>query len=465
MITATYADDLARVRLALTGAPADADYATVERSTDGINWATVRGGATVPLSAGNGNLDDYEFAAGVPNQYRVSYVDTALPSFVGNGTPSTADNAPVSPALPASTLLDGDLLLLLATIRNPAAGTAVAPTGWTTVTTYGNLFVFACRYTPGLTAPTVTFTGGSAGDITTGQIAAFRNTGSVLSGVGQASGAGAGIGYPPFYCGPDARLAVILAWKQATVTGDTPPIVTGRVLAVSSALGGGASAFGYTQNVAGNTSYNTGTIALSSDATAISRSLVLTYGQLPYLTRESTSITPAPSTVWLKNPSRPAVNTPVTVTDWSDITRPARTAVHEVVGRTMPVAVTDVQGSRRFTLTITTGDLAAAGDMDSRLATGDVLFLQPPGPDCPVPGPLYAVVGDISMSRHSKRARRRFFDLPLTEVAAPGPTVLGDTLLWADVPKNYATWADVQAAVSTWANLQQKLVPGEVIVP
>lgn len=67
MITATYLDDLSRVRISGTAT------GTLERSTDGRRWTVVRGGSFV---AGDFFVDDYEFPAGVEVTYRVGS-DTA----------------------------------------------------------------------------------------------------------------------------------------------------------------------------------------------------------------------------------------------------------------------------------------------------------------------------------------------------------------------------------------------------
>lgn len=73
-ITATYLQDLSRVRLEGTGIVGAT--ATVEKSTDGITWATVRGGSSVNVLASEFMLDDYEFPAGQEVTYRVG-ADTA----------------------------------------------------------------------------------------------------------------------------------------------------------------------------------------------------------------------------------------------------------------------------------------------------------------------------------------------------------------------------------------------------
>jgi hypothetical protein len=140
--------------------------------------------------------------------------------------------------------------------------------------------------------------------------------------------------------------------------------------------------------------------------------------------------------------------------------------VFDVISRTMPIAVTDLRGSRRLSLTVTTVDLGAAEDLDARLAQGDpVLIHAPGGVDCPIPS-MYAVVGDVAIDRHSKRTKRRFFDLPLTEVAAPASTIYSTTVVWADIVAAYATWADLLAAEPTWSDVLDYVAPvGEVITP
>jgi len=69
-LTAVYNNDLSRVQLAGAGLE-PFTRATIQRSTDGIIWTTVRGGVSLTVNAGTVTLDDYEFAAGVVNYYRL----------------------------------------------------------------------------------------------------------------------------------------------------------------------------------------------------------------------------------------------------------------------------------------------------------------------------------------------------------------------------------------------------------
>lgn len=68
-LTLTYLDDLARVRINVTGLTAD--RVRVQRSSDGGPWEPVRGGVSAAPSAGDLQLDDYEWPDGVQSTYRV----------------------------------------------------------------------------------------------------------------------------------------------------------------------------------------------------------------------------------------------------------------------------------------------------------------------------------------------------------------------------------------------------------
>lgn len=161
--------------------------------------------------------------------------------------------------------------------------------------------------------------------------------------------------------------------------------------------------------------------------------------------------------VWLKSIARPFLNRIVTVHDYSDVARPARGGVFEVIGRRDRVAVTEVRGSREFELTLKAATLAEVDEIETFLSFGDVVLLQPPA-GSPVPGPMYAWVGDLTRSKGGRHTTElRFLTLPLTEVAAPDPAVVGYTVTWAGVVAAWASWDDVldDPDVPTWADLSQ----------
>jgi hypothetical protein len=179
--------------------------------------------------------------------------------------------------------------------------------------------------------------------------------------------------------------------------------------------------------------------------------------------RELASITPVLDRIWVKSIIRPFLNRAVTVVGWSDITRAARSGDFDVVGRSFPVAVTDVRGSRAYDLQLYAATAQDAQTLDFILASGDVLFVHTPA-GCPVPGG-YVRVGDTSQRRPHVRAVTGVFTLPVVEVAAPGPDVVGAVSTWATVLASYATWSDLLAANATWADLLARIAPpSEVIV-
>lgn len=186
------------------------------------------------------------------------------------------------------------------------------------------------------------------------------------------------------------------------------------------------------------------------------------------------NITPVITDVWLKSLNRPFLNRPVACANLGEITRPARSTTFDVIGRSMPVAVSDVRGSRRFTLQVVTGISAGCGDTDGQdsdattldllMASGDPVLLQsPPGSLIPT---MYATVGDTSSAPTITGSHKRIFQLPLTEIAAPGADIVGSTATWQTVLSNYATWNDVMTALATWHDVLELVAsPTEVIVP
>lgn len=173
--------------------------------------------------------------------------------------------------------------------------------------------------------------------------------------------------------------------------------------------------------------------------------------------------------VWFKSIGRPFLNRVVDcVLNPSPIVRRARNGIFPIVGRSFPVASTDLRGSREVTAQVVTRTTDEREGMDLLLASGDPIFVQTPLA-YPLPT-MYAVVGDTAEQRPVRNrlcdADWRLWDLPLTEVAAPGPDVVGSTSTWQTVVNTYATWADVLAAHATWASVLELVGDGsEVIVP
>lgn len=173
--------------------------------------------------------------------------------------------------------------------------------------------------------------------------------------------------------------------------------------------------------------------------------------------------------VWIKSIGRPFLNRIMRcVGNPSPVTRRARNGVFPIVNRSYPIAVTDLRMSRELPLTVVTKTTQERQDLDLLLASGDPVFVQAPLGH-PVPT-MYAVIGDTTEERpvlnRNCNNDWRLWTLPLTEVVAPGPDVVGSTSTWQTVVSTYATWADVMAAHDTWASVLELIGDGsEVLVP
>jgi hypothetical protein len=181
----------------------------------------------------------------------------------------------------------------------------------------------------------------------------------------------------------------------------------------------------------------------------------------------TTTITPDQTAVWFKSIVRPWLNRSVQVVSHGDIVSQARNGVFPILGRTMPIAVTDVRLARAWDMVVKADQLADADALDLVFASGDPLFVQTPasGALSTVPGG-YVVVGDVKRSRFGTTSTRRWFDLPMTEVAPPGPDVVGSTSTWESLVAEFGTWADVLAEFGSWAEVAEHVAdPSVVIVP
>lgn len=138
-------------------------------------------------------------------------------TFVAAGTSVSANNASVTPGLPAG-MSAGDTVLIFASIRNTAA-TVTTPANWTQINSAdpsGNAKVFARVYDGVWTMPAVAFTGGSAGDDTIGQSAAFRGMDHTnrQNGANSTNASAQNIAYTGLTPSTAGRLVVAFGWKQ-----------------------------------------------------------------------------------------------------------------------------------------------------------------------------------------------------------------------------------------------------------
>lgn len=464
-IVATYndAEELGRVRLSFSGYNAIADYATVERSTDQITWETIRGGAQVPLTAGAGSIDDYEFVASVPNYYRVSSIDTGDPTLVTPASIATGNNASVTPSV--SGFANDDLMILMASIRNSGTGTVNQPAGWDTIVNSGNFRIMTRVKQTGDSNPVVTFNNGAANADTIGVIFALRGSTATGASVGTTTlNASAQNVSTPQVAFNTKDWTIRFFWKQDDLTsfsfGSYSAVFQASTTTGDDASMGAAAIFRTTPP---GTSA-AGDIVITGGAAAISRGAAISFPKAPYINREIQSITPVVTRWRIKNPSRPSLNTFVEPLPVGSIVRPGRTGVFDVLGRTLPVAVTDISGSRRFRLRIDVFGYAQKEDLDRRFASGQVMFLQGPSTIDQLPT-LYFVATEVEYEQDAVATGSYTFSIEAIECAKPGPTVFGGTTTWADIVAEFATWSALVAAEPTWSDVVDRISTPEVIVP
>ncbi|HYC32094.1 MAG TPA: hypothetical protein VEB59_07360 [Gemmatimonadales bacterium] len=180
--------------------------------------------------------------------------------------------------------------------------------------------------------------------------------------------------------------------------------------------------------------------------------------------QETEDITPTLGAVWLKSIGRPFLNLAVSVGGVSSRSRPGRAGIFDVKGRSDPVAVTEVRGSPRWTMTVRTGTAAEARALELLLASGDLLLVHVPATST-VPGG-YVIVGDTAEHRFGAVSARRRWDLPLTAVAAPAADVVGSTVTCQAILNHFATCTALLAEFATCADVLEFVAdPEDVIVP
>lgn len=459
--TLTYDNTLSRVQIVVTGLNVIADTVSIERSTNQINWTTVRGGSALIPSSNSVHVDDYEFSPNVTNYYRVQAYDTAASTYVTGGPPVTGNNTSLVATLPIG-LQAGDLALIEASIRNSGTGVPNVPFGWSTVVDASNLKVFGRTVTGAEVSPTVTFTGGVANADTLVQTAAFRNTSLTVGNVSTLlnSTPAQNVNRPALTIPEDNMVIVQGVWKQDDWTTVTPGTAGFNAIqgqgTISTAGDDAAQAWSYMIQMT-KTNLASGAASVTGGGAAISRSFeVAFFHSNLLLSSEIVSITPTITAVWLKVIARPFLNRPLScIPNISAITRRVRNGIFTIVGRSFPIAVTDVRGSKELSIDVITQTTAERTDFDLILATGDTFYFQaPPGDPMPT---MYAAVQDTN-ERRPLRNRDcnndwRVFNLPLIEIAAPSADVVGALGTWQTVINTYATWNDVIAAHADWASL------------
>jgi hypothetical protein len=197
-------------------------------------WQVETAGSTNVFALGTGNTSMYAATSLGPEwetdelpylvqaageAMRVTTCVTKTIAFVALGTASTANNASVAPGIPASMVAgdgppDQTTMILAVSARPGAAGTIGTPAGWTVLLDAGNIKIMGRYYVAGDAAPTVTYTGGAAGDDVHGRISGWSGlslekaggTKAVPAHASQSNTAATDIAYPALSIKRDGAL-------------------------------------------------------------------------------------------------------------------------------------------------------------------------------------------------------------------------------------------------------------------
>jgi hypothetical protein len=482
----TYDSAISRVRITCSLLGSDCDWALVDRSTDGIRYTTVRGGSEVAVTSESfdATLDDYEFPANELITYRARAfdetnfpVDTHLSGLVQDGTSGDYASTPDA----ASLDIVGDIELMVeVTARDwsPSAAQALISKWLAT----GNQRSYQLRL---MTDGTLTYrwsTDGTAITTKTSTAAvsvpasgrlAIRVTHDVSNG---------GNNDVKFYTASSISGSWVQLGSTVTTAGTVALFSSSAVLTLGSSDDGTVERFagiihaakvlsGLAGTEVANPNFEIQANNTTSFADTATPAKTWTInGAAEVVVTQTDTITPTLTSVWLKSLIRPFLNTAVRVVGFDPVQRPARNTVFPIIGRSYPVAVTDVRGSRQFQLTIRTETREDAEEFDLVLASGDPVFLHSP-PDTDylwLPSGLYAVIGDTSgpIRLGTKDGFKADWTLPLTEVAAPAADVVGLAVTWQIVINDYATWTALLADMTDWTETLEIVGSGsDVIVP
>ena len=201
-------------------------------------------------------------------------------TFVNAGAASHADNASVTPSLPAS-VTAGDLLLVVAAIRSSGTGNPNAPTDYTHMAGWHNLRLYGKIHDGSESNPTVTFSGGSAGDTTSAAMLALRGTVSdpaeaIIDWADWLNPSGQNIAYPPLPAPYwDGCILLAIGWKQDDWTGVAQLVDWTEAIDASSTTGSDQGIVCDYQIQTTATAITSGSFTVTGGTSQISRALMV----------------------------------------------------------------------------------------------------------------------------------------------------------------------------------------------
>lgn len=142
------------------------------------------------------------------------------------GTATTGNNAAVTPGAPSG-LAEGDLMVIVAAIRNSGTGTPNTPSGWVKISDNANLCMFGRYFQTGDVMPSITFTGGVANADTYARALKARGVAKDMlteqPGSAISNGSAQNITYPSYDVLGDNHLLLMALWKQDDATSIATP--------------------------------------------------------------------------------------------------------------------------------------------------------------------------------------------------------------------------------------------------
>jgi hypothetical protein len=216
----------------------------------------------------------------------VSSIANGSASYVAAGAASHADNAAVSPALYAGHSTR-HIIFVLAAIRSSGTGTLATPTDYTRLPVFAeadNVQLFAKVHDGSEAAPTVTPSGGSAGDTVSAFTFGWTNISNtvdlgdlIVENVAMLNASAQNIAYggvlAKSWCFPCLNL--IVGWKQDDYTSIAVPTGFTEILEASTTTGSDQSLYAAYRLDSSRTVVVEGSLAVTGGASAISRSAVM----------------------------------------------------------------------------------------------------------------------------------------------------------------------------------------------
>lgn len=457
----------------------------VERSylTQDGPWMPVRGGVTVPVNGGDVSLNDWEYADGVPNWYRVTRLDPD-PGLILDGEDGAFAAAPDRAELDITGDIDVRVELVKDFWDQIGTPTQVAIVKGVRAT---NQFsweldirssgILAFQWSEGGGTPRVIASTAAVPSTFNGERVAIRATLDVDNGSG---------GWTVrFYTGS----TVDGVW---TPLGDPTSAVTGGPTSIFPSM----SDLVVGSDGDSHTSTFDGTILAAKVLDGINGTVVAD-PDFEAQTEDSLTFDDDAGNDWtvmggaqlvgtlvsspqmivpdnggrtiLKSVMYPALNRAIPEPDYRPIQRANRVGIYNVRSKSTPIASFDTWTSPYWTIETVTEDLVELRDLDLCVTASNVMFLQVPpedenecltNPVSGMPGGYVAIIN--ATETHVVPGSHAFrWVLPLRIVEPPSPHITPTTITWETVKRLYGSWEALWVSNPTWRDLWEQAADPE----